>query len=337
MRELVLAVIGAGRLLGRELAAVLRERQFPFRECRSYDSSEYIAGPGDDPDAASLDLLDRANLEGVDVVFLCASELLSVQWAQRALDAGAVAVDLTSAFAEQEDVPLVVPEVNGEVIRGRELSPIVCSPVPGAVALAVSLKPIEEAAQLRRVVVAAFEPVSTADQAGIEELSEQIRALFNGRSVEPKVFPHRIAFNLIPQVGELLAGGDSRFERQVSAQTRRLLDRSDLPISVSSVWVPTFYGHGYAVNVETETPLSAEQARALLREAPGVMLVDEAAANEYPTAADAVGTEAIFVGRIRDDSSAPNALNLWVAIDGTRKGGAVNAVQIAEILARDLA
>lgn len=334
MRSCNVAVIGAGRLVGRETLRVLRERQFPVGRLSVFDTVDYL-GRGDVEGAEPLEPLEQAQLGGAEIVFLAATELLSVEWAPRAVAAGAVVIDLTQAFAEHPDVPLVVPEANPSAVADHVRHGIISCPAPGAIALAVTLGPIEAAAGLKRVVTATYEPVSAAGDEGIEELSAQTRELMNGRSVEPEIFPQRVAFNLIPQVGELLDGGESRAERQILTQVRRLLERPDLPISVSSVWVPTFFGQGYAVNVETEQPLGAAEACALLGQAPGVVLVDEASSDRYATAADAVGGEAVFVGRVRRDPSVAYGLNLWVTLDGTRKGAAVNAVQIAEILARD--
>lgn len=330
----VIAVIGATRLLGREVVAVLRERQFPVREWRLLESADCLADDGEDEGQRTA-LLDSARFGDVDLVFACATEAMSAEWAPRAVRAGAVVIDLSQVFAELAEVPIVVPEVNPEAVAEFADSRMITSPVPGATALAVALKPMDDQARLKRVVVTAFEAVSGAGHAGIEALSRQTVELMNSRSVDPTVFPHRMAFNLIPQVGEFLASGAARGEWQIQAQIRRVLDMPELPISVTSVWVPTFFGQSFAVNVETEDPIDAETVRAALRAAPGVMVIDDVAHNAYPTPAAVVGEEATFVGRIREDLSVPWGLNIWVSVDGLRKGGATNAVQIAEILIRD--
>jgi aspartate-semialdehyde dehydrogenase len=184
-------------------------------------------------------------------------------------------------------------------------------------------------------VVASFEPVSAAGRAGIAELAQQTRDLLSGVTPDGRVFPQRIAFNLIPQAGDFVSGGRTRCEWLIESQTRRLLDLPDLPIAVTSVWVPTFFGQACAVHIETERELDAAAARALLRQAPGVVLAEERGADSYPTLAEVVGSEATHVGRVRDDPTVPHGLALWIAIDGLRKGAAVNAVQIAECALRE--
>ncbi len=334
-RSYTVAVIGAGSLVGRELVDVLRERQFPLERCRLLDTFEALADAEFDENA-EVESVDEANLGGVDLAFLCGSPALSQAWAPRAIEVGAQVVDLTQAFADRDDVPLVVPEVNPKA-AGAFGGSIVASPCAGAVALSVVLSPVLVAGGLRRVVVAGYEPVSSAGQHGIHELSQQTAGLMNGMDIEATVFPHRIAFNVIPHVGEFLPSGVSRTEWEIESQTRRVLGQPNLPISVTSVRVPTFFGQGYALNVETEVELAADEARALLREAPGILLIDDLAASAYPTLIDALAQEATYVGRVRNDPSVAYGLNLWVTIDGIRKGAAVNAVQIAELTLRNLA
>jgi aspartate-semialdehyde dehydrogenase len=330
----VVAVIGAAGVVGCEVCSVLDERGFPAGALRLFES---VGGLGEvlDERAEPLELIDPARLDGVDIAFMCATEKVSAEWAPRVVQANAVVIDLTQVFAEQADVPIVVPEVNPGEVAGYLERRILTSPVPGAAALSVVLKPLEDAAGLKRVVVTALEPVSNAGRAGIEELSRQTGDLMTGRSVEPTVFPCRVAFNLIPQIGPFLDLGWALGEWQVASQTRRVLDLPDLPMAVTNLQVPTFYGHGFAVNVEMHSPVDAASAVALLRQAPGILLVDDLAANVYPTLIDAVEHQAVCVGRIREDASVACGLDLWVTVDGTRKGSATNAVQIAEILIRD--
>ena len=330
------AVFGATGVVGRALQSTLREREFPVSEWRLFDSVDRLGDAADEDWEVPLLPFDRVDLGGVDLVFMCTTEVTSVEWTPRAVAAGAVVIDLTQAFADQPDVPIVVPEVNPGAVAEHRARGVLTSPVAGATALSVVLKPLDAAAQLKRVVAACYESVSSAGDAAVEELAQQCRDLLSGRSAEASVFPHRIAFNVIPQVGELLSAGKSRGEWQIESQTRRVLELEDLPITVTSVWVPTFFGQGYALNVETEQPLDAAEACAILRSAPGVLLTDDSAAQlVYPTLIDALDTEATYVGRVRDDPTVPSGLNLWLAIDGVRKGGAVNAVQIAELIIRD--
>jgi len=326
----VVAIVGAGREIGREVAAVLRARAFPVERWRLYDDA-----PEDDMfavDDGGEDILPLSEIDfdGVDVVFLCIAAAAAAEWVARAVEVGALVIDLAQVLADGGAAPLVVPEVNPEAIAAGLESGMLASPIPSAMALAVVLKPIDVEAELKRLVVTSHEPVSSAGRAGVEELAAQSRDLLNGVSPEVQVFSQRIAFNLVPQVGDFVSGGRTRVEWLIESQTRALLGLPDLPIAVTSVMVPAFFGQACAVHVETEQPLDAAAARALLRQAPGVLLAEEDGTDSYPTLADVIGSEATHVGRIRDDPTVPYGLALWVAIDGLRKGGAVNAVQIAE-------
>jgi len=331
----VVAVLGAGSEVGRELAAVLRERAFPVDVLRLYDDAPDDQVFDDDESGEEIFPLDEVELTGADVVFLCDHPARAAEWAARAATAGALVIDLTQVLAESGQAPLVVPEVNPGAIRtGLEVG-MLATPVPSATALAVVLKPIHAAAELKRVVVTALEPASIAGRPGIDELSEQSRQLLSGVTPENRVFPQRIAFNLIPEVGDFLPGGRTRGEWLIESQLRSVLELPDLPITVTSVLTPTFFGQACATHVETEQSLDAAAATALLRQAPGVLLSDEPPG--YPTLADVIGSEATHVGRVRDDLTVPYGLALWIAIDGLRKGAAVNAVQIAERALRERA
>lgn len=329
------AVVGATRSAGRDVRAVLHERQIPVREWRLFDSKERIERGEEENAEAEMVGFDDLDLVDVDIAFVCSACPEAVRRRLEEAAGRTALVDLAQTYADRPEVPLIVPEVNAAAIVGWEETGIVSSPVPGAIALAVALKPLEEQAGLRRVVVAAYEPVSSAGTEAIETLARQSSDLLSGRSTEVDVFPHRVAFNLMPQVGDFLGADKARGEWQIESQTRRVLALDDLPITVTAVRVPVFYGQGYVVNVETEQALDAAAARDLLRRSPGVVLLDDVAAEIYPTLIEAMENDAICVGRLRDDATVPCGLNLWLTIDGARKGGAVNAVQIAEILVRD--
>jgi aspartate-semialdehyde dehydrogenase len=331
----VVAVLGAGSEVGREVAAVLRERAFPVDVLRLYDDAPDDQVFEDDEGGEEIFPLDEVELTGADVVFLCDHPERAAEWAARAATAGALVIDLTQVLAESGQAPLVVPEVNPGAIRAGLEVGMLAAPVPTATALAVVLKPIHTAAELKRVVVTALEPASIAGRPGIDELAEQSRQLLSGATPENRVFPQRIAFNLIPAVGDFLAGGRTRAEWLIESQLRHVLELPDLPITVTSVLTPTFFGQVCAAHVETEGPLDAVAATALLRHAPGLLLSDEPPA--YPTLAEVIGSEATHVGRVRDDLTVPYGLALWIAIDGLRKGAAVNAVQIAERALRERA
>jgi aspartate-semialdehyde dehydrogenase len=331
----LVVLIGAGSEVGREVAAVLRERAFPIAELRLYDDAPDDQVFDEDESGEEIFPLDEVDVEAADVVFLCHGGGVTGEWALRARAAGALVIDLTQTLSQTGDAPLVVPEVNpGAVAEGIERGVLAC-PIPNATALAVVLKPIDAAAELKRVVVASFEPASTAGRAGIDELAQQTRDLLAGVSPDCKVFPQRLAFNVIPQVGAFVPGGRTRGEWLLESQLRRLLDLPDLPIAVTSVYMSAFFGQACAVHVETERPLDAVAARALLRAAPGLLVSD--GADDYPTLVDVIGSEATHVGRVRDDPTVPYGLALWIAIDGLRKGAAVNAVQIAERALRERA
>lgn len=330
-----IAVVGATGLVGTEIIAALEQRQFPIADLQLYAS---IRSAGDDLSCgnvrAPVELLERARFAGTDLVFFAAGEEVSAEWLERATAAGAVVIDTSPLCAADPDVPLVVPEVNAADLSGYATRGIVASPDAPAIALAVALKPLADAAGLVRVVCSTFEPVGGAGRAGIEELQRQTIELMNGRSANNEVFPHRIAFNILPQVGEFLAGGCSRAEVHIVAELRRLLADPALAVSVTCTRVPVFFGEAIAVNVETARKLGVAEARDILRAAPGVLLQDDLEAGSYPTAADAVGQDATLVGRVREDESL-NVLDLWLAMDNLRKGSAVNAVQIAEALIRE--
>lgn len=328
------AVVGATGLVGAEIIAILEQRQFPLAELQLYASGRSAGGEVRCGDLhARVDLLERAHFTDTDLVFLAAGEQVTAEWVERATGSGAVAIDVSQLFAADEDIPMIVPEVNADELAGYDVRNIVACPDATATALAVALHPVHTAAQITRLVASTFEPVSSAGRAGIEELQQQTVELLNGRTPEIAVFAQRIAFNALPQVGEFLAGGVTRSESQTACVLRRLLHAPELVVGITRVQLPLFFGEGIAVNVETVDSLGAAQARELLRTAPGVLLHDDPSAQHYPTTADVVGQDATFVGRIRETEAA-HVLDLFVTIDNVRKGAALNAVQIAELLIR---
>ena len=270
--------------------------------------------------------------------FFCAGGAISAEYAPLAVDAGAVVIDKSSHFRMHPDVPLVVPEVNAADLVDRERG-IIASPNCTTIPIVVALKPIADAVGIARIVAASYQAVSGGGKRGIESLSRETVNLLNlreaGEGVQ-SVFPHRIAFNCIPQVDAFLPDGTTKEEAKVIAETRKVLHLDELPVAVTCVRVPTFFGHAVALTVETEAKIDAADAAALLREAPGIIFHDVESERPYPTPADVGGTDAVYVGRLRNDPSHPTGLQLWVAADNVRKGAALNAVQIAEILAREL-
>jgi aspartate-semialdehyde dehydrogenase len=339
-RDLTVAVVGATGAVGGEVLRTLEERVFPVGDLRLFASArsagELVEWGGD---TVRVEQIVADGFEGVDIAFFCAGGAVSAEFAPLAADAGAIVIDKSSHFRMDPEVPLVVPEVNAEDLSERHRG-IIASPNCTTIPIVVALKPIADAVGLARIVASSYQAVSGGGKRGIDTLSRETINILNlrdaGSGDEASVFPRRIAFNCIPQVDSFLEDGATKEEQKVIAETRRVLHLETLPVAVTCVRVPTFYGHSVALTVELEQPLDAADARQLLREAPGVILCEIGDEMPYPTAADVGGTDAVYVGRVRNDPSHPHGLQLWVAADNVRKGAALNAVQIAEIVIRDL-
>lgn len=330
------AIVGATGAVGEQLREVLEERQFPVDELRLF-ASERSAGqflPFQNKQLR-VNILKENSFQGVDIGLFSAGGQVSAKFAPIAVAAGAVVVDNTSHFRMEPDVPLVVPEVNAKEIAQFKNRGIIANPNCSTIQMVVALKPIHDAGRIKRIVVSTYQSVSGAGRMAMEELSQQVGALFNGREIKKEKFPHQIAFNCIPHIDVFLANGYTKEEWKMIQETRKILEEPSLPVTATSVRVPVFCSHSESVNIETEKKLTAEQAKTLLRGAPGVMLLDVPQENIYPMAIDAVGKDPTYVGRVREDDSVANGLNLWVVADNLRKGAALNAVQIAEILIRD--
>lgn len=325
------AVAGATGAVGTVMIRVLEERGFPVSELRPLASErsvgrevEYLGKP------FPVGRLAEDAFEGVDIALFSAGSPRARAFAPHAVEAGAVVIDNSSAFRMDPAVPLVVPEVNAEALEGH--AGIVANPNCVAAPLVVALKPIADAVGIERVVVTSFQSVSGTGAAAVDELRSQAAGFLAGTEPEPEVYPHPIAFNVLPHIDVFDETGYTGEEVKVANETRKMLGLPGLPVSATCVRVPVFYGHSESVHVETAEPLDAEAARRLLMAAPGVVVVDEPALNRYPLARDAAGRDEVFVGRIRDDSSHPRGLAMWIVSDNLRKGAATNAVQIAEAL-----
>ena len=330
------AIVGATGAVGEQMREVLEEREFPVGELRLL-ASKRSAGqflPFRDQNIR-VDILDEDSFEDIDIGLFSAGGSVSAKFAPIAVAAGAVVVDNTSQFRMEPDIPLVVPEVNAKEIANYNAHGIIANPNCSTIQMVVALKPIHDAARVKRVVVSTYQSVSGAGRRAMDELGQQVGALFNGREVKKEKFPHQIAFNCIPHIDVFMDGGYTKEELKMINETRKILNEPALAVTATTVRVPVFCSHSESVNVETEKKLTAADVKALLREAPGVIVADEPENNVYPMAIDAVGKDATFVGRIREDNSIPNGLHLWVVADNLRKGAALNAVQIAEILIRD--
>ncbi len=329
MKTLAIGILGAATLVGREMVAVLQEREFPVSSLRLVDTD---LGAGQEVEFEGVDVLVQSideGLAGVDLAFFASDMETLAEHAEAVAASGGVVIDCSGHFAASPDVPLIVPECNASSLEEFQIGRIIASPDPISVATSTILMPLHAEAIVRRAVITALEPVSRLGAAGIDELSRQTVDLLNGRSVDAAVFPARISFNVMPAPDQV------DFEPQLIDQLRRILGETRIELSVSRFLVPTFYGTGISMNIELERPLDAAEARDLLRQSPGILTLGNGSAMAPLSVADAVGQGATLLGDVRPDPSMPNGLSLWAAVDGSRKGTAVNAVQIAEILLRD--
>jgi aspartate-semialdehyde dehydrogenase len=331
-----IAIVGATGAVGEQMREVLEERKFPVGEIRLL-ASERSAGQVLEFDRRQhrVGVLNENSFEDIDIALFSAGGSVSAKYAPLAVSAGAVVVDNTACFRMEPDIPLVVPEVNAGAISDYTNRRIIANPNCSTIQMVVALKPIHDAARIKRVVVSTYQSVSGAGRQAMEELSQQVAALYNSKDVEKKKFPHQIAFNCIPHIDVFMENGYTKEEWKMIHETRKILGEPALAVTATSVRVPVFFSHSESVNVETEKKLTAGEVKSLLRQAPGIIVADEPEKNLYPLALDATGKDATYVGRIREDPSVQNGINLWVVADNLRKGAALNAVQIAEILIRD--
>ncbi|PWK85253.1 aspartate-semialdehyde dehydrogenase [Fulvimonas soli] len=331
------AMVGATGAVGETLLAILAERDFPVSELVPL-ASERSAGGKVEFAGRQVTVRNLADydFDGVDIAFFSAGGSVSREHAPRAAAAGAVVIDNTSEFRYQDDIPLVVSEVNPHAIAQYTTRGIIANPNCSTMQMLVALAPIHRAVGIERINVATYQSVSGAGRSGMEELGKQTAALLNFQEVERAKFPKQIAFNVIPHIDEFQPNGYTKEEMKMVWETRKILEDESIQVNPTAVRVPVFYGHSEAVHIETRDKITAEQARALLAGAEGVVLMDERQAGGYPTpVGDAAGKDPVFVGRIREDISHERGLDLWVVADNIRKGAALNAVQIAELLIRD--
>ncbi len=332
------AVVGATGAVGSTMLGVMRERSFTADEVVPF-ASERSAGRRIDWGELELTVqpLSDATIQGFDIALFSAGSGTSEQWAPRFAEAGAVVVDNSSFWRMHEHVPLVVSEVNPDALEGHR--GIVANPNCSTMQMVVALKPILDAAGIERLVISTYQSVSGTGQRAVEELHDQALAILEAKELAPpSVYPHQIAFNVLPQVEKFKDGDDyTTEERKMMAETRKILGTEDIGISATCVRVPVYTGHSESINVQTRDPLSPEECREILAAAPGVVVLDDPGNGIYPLAIEAAGRDDVLVGRIRRDPSHERCLNLWVVGDNLRKGAATNAVQLAEELhARDL-
>jgi aspartate-semialdehyde dehydrogenase len=330
------AVVGATGNVGREMLATLAERNFPADDVVALASSASVGKEvsfGED-DVLQVQALDTFDFRGTDIVLSSPGAKVSGMFAPRAAKAGAVVIDNTSRWRMEPDVPLVVPEVNPEAIAQYQKRGIIANPNCSTIQMVVALKPLHDIARIKRVVVATYQSVSGAGRAAMDELFSQTRAVYVNDAIKPEELTKQIAFNVIPHIDVFMDDGETKEEWKMAVETRKILD-PDIAVTATCVRVPVFIGHAEAVNVEFTRPLSEQRARAALQSAPGIIVLDQRADEGYVTPAEAAGEDAVYVSRIRRDPTVPHGLNLWVVADNLRKGAALNAVQIAEILAAD--
>lgn len=329
------AVVGATGAVGGQMVEILQERNFPvgalhpLASARSLGKS--VSFHGSEVEVADLAAFDFSR---VQIALFSAGGSVSAEHAPRAAAAGCVVVDNSSQFRYHDDVPLVVTEVNPEMIAEYRATGIIANPNCSTMQMLVALKPLHDAAGLRRITVSTYQAVSGAGNAAIEELAQQTMARLSGGDIKTEQFTSPIAFNVIPHIDSFQDNGYTREEMKMVWETHKILGDDSIEVNPTAVRVPVFFGHSEAIHIETDTPLGAARARELLADAPGVCVIDEHSAGGYPMPSEhAAGNDEVFVGRLRDDLTSPTGLNLWVVSDNIRKGAALNAVQIAEILA----
>ena len=326
------AIVGATGNVGREMLNILAEREFPADEVVALASRKSIgqeAAYGDK--TLKVKALEHYDFSDTDICLMSAGGTVSKEWSPKIAAAGAVVIDNSSAWRMDPDVPLIVPEVNADAVAGYTKKGIIANPNCSTAQLVVALKPLHDKAKIKRVVVSTYQSVSGAGKEAMEELFAQTKSVYQLNEVSAKKFPKRIAFNIIPQVDVFMEDGYTKEEWKMVVETKKILDPK-IKLTATCVRVPVFVSHSEAVNIEFENPISADEARDVLREAPGVMVIDKREPGGYITPIECVGDYNTFVSRIREDVTVENGLSIWVVSDNLRKGAALNAVQIAETL-----
>ena len=331
MRDLHVAILGATGLVGQEFIRILKQRNFPMSSLRLL-ASEVSAGKkilvGDDE--IEVEEATHQSFEDVDLALFSVGAEISREFAPVAAKAGAVVVDNSAAWRMDPDIPLVVPEVNPEDLKQHQ--GIIANPNCSTIQMVVALNPLHKVNPIKRIIVDTYQAVSGTGKAAMEELSNQTKLVIEGQSVVPHVYPHQIAFNVLPHIDVFLDSGYSKEEWKMVQETRKIMHADGIAISATCVRVPVYVGHSEAIHVEFTNPMSPEQARDILSRSPGVKVLDDLDVSLYPLPRAAAGLDEVFVGRIRSDASHPNGLAMWVVSDNLRKGAALNAIQIAEEL-----
>jgi aspartate-semialdehyde dehydrogenase len=330
------AVVGATGNVGREMLTILAEREFPIDEIAAVASSRSTGSEidfGETGKTLKVKNIEHFDFTGWDIALFAAGSAPTKIYAPKAAAAGCVVIDNSSLYRMDPDVPLIVPEVNPDAIDGYTRKNIIANPNCSTAQMVVALKPLHDAATIKRVVVSTYQSTSGSGKAGMDELFEQSRAIFVGDPVEPKKYPKQIAFNVIPHIDVFMDDGFTKEEWKMVVETKKILDPR-IKLTATCVRVPVFVGHAEAINIEFEEEISATRAQDILREAPGCMLVDKREDGGYVTPIECVGDYATFISRVREDPTVDSGLALWCVSDNLRKGAALNAVQIAELLGR---
>jgi len=333
-KKLNVAVVGATGAVGNQMIACLEERNFPVKNI-TFLASKRSAGRQLSYRGQSVPVqeLTEKSFEKIDIALFSAGGGTSLKFAPCAATSGCVVIDNSSAWRMDPDIPLVVPEVNPHAVAGYKNKGIIANPNCSTIQMVVPLSPIHKHYGIKRIVVSTYQAVSGTGKKAIDELHDQTRAMLNFLDYEPKVYPHQIAFNCLPHIDVFMDNGYTKEEMKMVNETRKILEDDSVAVTATTVRVPVFYSHSESVNVETRKKISASEVKTLLADAPGVKVVDDPLHNKYPLATDAAGQDLTLVGRIRDDESIPNAINIWIVADNIRKGAATNTVQIAELLA----
>ncbi len=332
-RSYSVAVAGATGAVGLEMIKTLEQRKFPVGSIKLL-ASERSEGKElkFNGHAVRVEKLTKDSFKGVQVALFSAGASRSLEFGPAAAASGAVVVDNSSAFRMDPEIPLVVPEVNPHAIAQYKKRGIIANPNCSTIQMVVALKPIHDAVRIKRIVVSTYQSVSGTGLKAIDELLVQTKAILNSQQIPRKVYPHQIAFNCLPHIDSFLENGYTKEEMKMVNETRKIMEDPTIAVTATTVRVPVLYSHSESVNIETEKKITVQAVKDLLAKAPGVKVVDNPALSEYPLAIHAAGRDETFVGRIREDESIPNGINLWVVSDNIRKGAALNAVQIAEIL-----
>jgi aspartate-semialdehyde dehydrogenase len=326
------AVVGATGNVGREMLNILDERSFPADDVVALASRRSLGTEVSFGDRTlKVKALEHFDFTGVDICLMSAGGNVSREWSPKIAAAGAVVIDNSSAWRYDSDVPLIVPEVNADAISGFRKRGIIANPNCSTAQLVVALKPLHDHAKIKRVVVSTYQSVSGAGKDAMDELDRQTKAIYSLQDVEMKKFPKRIAFNVIPEIDVFMEDGYTKEEWKMVVETKKILDPK-IKVTATCVRVPVFIGHSEAVNVEFENEITADEARNILRSAPGCLVIDSHKPGGYVTPYEAVGEDATYISRIREDATVENGLVMWVVSDNLRKGAALNAIQIAECL-----